>query len=106
MARIIHCQRKFKEAKRKQQIHQSPTLNVKNQVEVTAQETQSMPRSQGYAKVRLPQQMMPRFKGDLAKWNSFGDSLNVSIHENNRIFTIDFLTGKKRSASNTQTAFD
>ena len=71
-----------------------------------AQETQSTSRSQGYAKDRLPQLTMPRFKGDLAKWNSVGDSLNVSIHENNKISAIDFLTGKKRSASNTGTAFD
>ena len=59
---------------------------------MTAQETQSTSQSeggQGYAKVRLPKLTMPRFKGELTKWNSFWDSFNASIHENNDISTID-----------------
>ena len=73
-------------------MQQSPTVNVNNQVEVTAQETQSTSQSeegQGYAKVQLPKLTMSRFKGELTKWNSFWDSFNASIHENNDISTID-----------------
>ena len=63
-------------------MQQSPTVNVNNQVEVTAQETQSTSQSeggQGYAKVRLPKLTMPRFKGELTKWNSFWDSLTLQF---------------------------
>ena len=97
----------FKEAKQKQQVQQLSTVNVNNQVEVTAQETQSTSQRQGYAKVRLPKQTMSRFKGDLTKWNCFWDSFNASIHKNNEISTIGkfiYLNSlRKRRPSNTRT---
>ena len=88
-ARIIDYQRRIKEMKQKQQ---SPAINVNTEVEANAQTitSNSQPQvGQGYAKIRLPKLTMPRFKGELTKWNTFWDSFNASIHENDDISTID-----------------
>jgi hypothetical protein len=89
VARIIDYQREIKEMKQKQQ---SPAINVNTEVEANAQTiaSNSQPKvGQGYAKIRLPKLTMPRFKGELTKWNTFWDSFNASIHENDDISTID-----------------
>jgi hypothetical protein len=71
VAQIINCKRKIKETKRlKQQC-------VNTEVEATAQTTTSDSQTevkQEYTKIRLPKLTMPRFNGDLTKWNSFWDS--------------------------------
>ena len=74
------------------QKQQSPAINVNTEVEANAQTITSnyQPQvGQGYAKIRLPKLTMPRFKGELTKWNTFWDSFNASIHENDDISTID-----------------
>jgi hypothetical protein len=120
VARIIDCQRRIKEMKQKQQEmkqkQQSPAINVNTEVEANAQTitSNSQPQvGQGYAKIRLPKLTMPRFKGELTKLNTFWDSFNASIHENDDISTINkfnylnsLLHGRKRSSRNSRPAFD
>jgi hypothetical protein len=89
VARIIDYRREIKEMKQKQK---SPAINVNTEVEANAQTitSNSQPQvGQGYSKIRLPKLTMPRFKGELTKWNIFWDSFNASIHENDDISTID-----------------
>ena len=82
VARIIGCQRKIKES--------MPVVNnVHPSVYVQPEQHTAPTNVQNAAKPRLPKLSLPKFKGDVTKWNSFWDSFKSAIHQNDQISTID-----------------
>lgn len=82
---------KVTEAKEKIEIMtrtQATTQNseIPSQV-ITSEQGASVTASQ--ARTRLPKLNLPRFKGDITKWNTFWDCFNSAVHSNDALSTID-----------------
>ena len=49
----------------------------------------AQPVSQNVVRTRLPKLSLPKFRGDVTKWNTFWDSFQVAVHRNEGISNID-----------------
>ena len=49
----------------------------------------AQPVSQNVVRTRLPKLSLPKFRGDVTKWNTFWDSFQVAVHCNEGISNID-----------------
>ena len=49
----------------------------------------AQPVSQNVVRTRLPKLSLPKFRGDVTKWNTFWDSYQVAVHRNEGISNID-----------------
>ena len=49
----------------------------------------AQPVSQNVVRTRLPKLSLPKFRGDVTKWNTFWDSFQVAVHRNEEISNID-----------------
>ena len=69
---------------------QLPNTNVEQQHSMNLQSTQvNQQHSNSATKPRLPKITLPRFNGEVTKWNTFWDSFNSAIHTNTDIANID-----------------
>ncbi|CAB3979329.1 PREDICTED: uncharacterized protein LOC107330089, partial [Paramuricea clavata] len=67
-----------------------PNTNVEQQHSMNLQSTQvNQQHSNSATKPRLPKITLPRFNGEVTKWNTFWDSFNSAIHTNTDIANID-----------------
>ena len=49
----------------------------------------AQPVSQNVVRTRLPKLSLPKFRGDVTKWNTFWDSFQIAVHRNEGISNID-----------------
>ena len=49
----------------------------------------AQPVSQNIVRTRLPKLSLPKFRGDVTKWNTFWYSFQVAVHRNEGISNID-----------------
>ena len=69
---------------------QLPNTNVEQQHSMNLPSTQvNQQHSNSATKPRLPKITLPRFNGEVTKWNTFWDSFNSAIHTNTDIANID-----------------
>ncbi|XP_078374406.1 uncharacterized protein LOC144657946 [Oculina patagonica] len=84
--RILDCRSRINVWKVKQQ-----TTTSHNATEQTTPPISPTTSSftQKQVKPRLPKLTLPRFKGDITRWNTFWDSFNSAIHSNTEISDVD-----------------
>ena len=78
IARIITCRKRIKDPK--------PGVNNEQQSPVYVQPNSTQAN---VVKPRLPKLILSKFKGDVTKWTTFGDSFNSAIHSNDKMPAIN-----------------
>ena len=73
----------------KGKIENAMKANVSNQQHVGSPQATAQPVSQNVARTRLPKSSLPKFRGDVTKWNTFWDSFHSAVHRNEGISNID-----------------
>ena len=63
--------------------------NMSTQQHVESDRATAQPVSQNVVRTRLPKLSLPKFRGDVTKWNTFWDSFQVAVHRNEGISNID-----------------
>lgn len=79
-ASIIHLKCKIENASK---------VNMPSQQHVGSPQTTAQPVNQNAVRTRLPKLYLPKFKGDVTKWNTFWDSFQSAVHRNEGISNID-----------------
>ena len=59
------------------------------QQNVGSAQTTAQPVNQNAVRTRLPKLYLPKFRGDVTKWNTFWDSFQSAVHRNEGISNID-----------------
>ena len=88
VAQIINCQRQIKELRRSVNSKLPPVVTLPSTVYVQPDQHSNI--TSNSVKPRLPKLSLPKFRGDVTKWQSFWDSCKSAIHENSDISTIKF----------------
>ncbi|KAL9961122.1 hypothetical protein ACROYT_G030013 [Oculina patagonica] len=70
-------------------IENASKVNMPSQQHVGSPQTTAQPVNQNAVRTRLPKLYLPKFKGDVTKWNTFWDSFQSAVHRNERISNID-----------------
>ena len=73
----------------KGKIENAMKANVSNQQHVGSPQATAQPVSQNVVRTRLPKLSLPKFKGDVTKWNTFWDSFQSAVHRNEGISNVD-----------------
>ena len=88
VAQIFDCQKQIEQLRKSVESPQVPPVFVPPSA-VNVQTNQHSTMASNSVKPRLPKLSLPKFRGDVTKWHSFGDSFKSAIHENSDISTID-----------------
>ena len=70
-------------------IENASKVNMPTQQHVGSPQTTSQPVNQNAVRARLPKLYLPKFRGDVTKWNTFWDSFQSAVHRNEGISNID-----------------
>ena len=70
-------------------IENASKVNMPTQQHVRSPQTTSQPVNQNAVRARLPKLYLPKFRGDVTKWNTFWDSFQSAVHRNEGISNID-----------------
>ncbi|XP_078364115.1 uncharacterized protein LOC144648427 [Oculina patagonica] len=70
-------------------IENASKVNMPSQQHVGSPQTTAQPVNQNAVRTRLPKLYLPKFKGDVTKWNTFWDSFQSAVHRNEGISNID-----------------
>ena len=70
-------------------IENASKVNMPTQQNVGSAQTTAQPVNQNAVRTRLPKLYLPKFRGDVTKWNTFWDSFQSAVHRNEGISNID-----------------
>ena len=73
----------------KAKIENASKSNVPTQQHVGLSSQPAQPVNQNVARTRLPKLYLPKFRGNVTKWNTFWDSFQSAVHRNEGISNID-----------------
>ena len=79
-ASILHLKGKIKNASK---------ANTSTQQHVESFQAATQLVNQNVVRTRLPKLSLPKFRGDVTKWNTFWDSFQSAVHRNEGITNID-----------------
>ena len=73
----------------KGKIDHANKANISTQQHVESCQATAQPVSQNVVRNRLLKLSLPKFRGDVTKWNTFWDSFRSAVHRNEGISNID-----------------
>ena len=79
-ASILHLKGKIENARK---------ANTSTQQHVESFQAATQPVNQNVVHTRLPKLSLPKFRGDVTKWNTFWDSVQSAVHRNEGVTNID-----------------
>ena len=88
VARIIDCQRQIEESRKTVDL-QVPLVVASSFAAYVQPDQHNTHTTSNSVKPRLSKLSLPKFRGDITRWQSFWDSFKSAIHENSDISTID-----------------
>ena len=88
MARIIDCQRQIEESRKTVDL-QVPLVVASSFAAYAQPDQHNTHTTSNSVQPRLSKFSLPKFRGDITRWQSFWDSFKSAIHENSNISIID-----------------